>query len=261
MHIKHYYDQTATISLNAALLGLVPAIFFVIFGIKLKIQSSIFLMTIPFLMYSFVSFQYYLVHRRRFMEIASTEEEIIMPVTDLFECEALLLSFLPAPSLRMLLFEPKGTVVGEIRDIRFSAWRWLIPTMIDSIVSHSYGVYNAQNELINVLKMNSDSIKIYSPERKLLFVSKNKSSKKGCFIDHTGLEIMNVEGMNYWCDYAFSKKGLYYGTIKKGWMPLEWTSLFKDPNMPVITWEKRAETGDRIMMLAWAAFLFACREH
>lgn len=263
MHIKHFYDQSATSSLNAALLSLVPAIVFVIIGVKYNIQMYFYLMTIPFLLYSLVCYQMYLVQKRRYNElaIASMQDEEKIIKKDLFETSAVLLSFLPAPSLRMLLFEPGGSVVGEVRDVRFNFWRWFIPPMIDSILTQTYGVYNAQNKLLSMIKINAQSMKIYSHTGELLWIYKRVEKKRGSFMNKTRTEMMNVDGMSLWCDYAFSKNNNHYGTLKKGWMPLEWTSLFKDPNMPVIIWEKRAEVEDQIAMLAWAAYLFANREH
>src|SRR5690606_9563865 len=104
MDIQQFYKKTASISLNASLASLVPPFFLIMYGIIIAPDGKLVLAVVPFLLYSFICYQYYLVNDQRSKEIKE-----ILPMADKNPSELLmnttvLFTFLPAPTLRMLIF-------------------------------------------------------------------------------------------------------------------------------------------------------------
>lgn len=60
MKINEYYRDTAHMHLNGSIASLVPTIMIVIGNLSVFKNNDIMLLAIPFLIYSFISFQIYL---------------------------------------------------------------------------------------------------------------------------------------------------------------------------------------------------------
>ena len=71
------------------------------------------LLIIPFLIYSFFSFQKHLLNRQRAKSV-KLDLATIQDNMDLMSETQLLLAFLPAPTLKLQLFHPSGTKAGEL---------------------------------------------------------------------------------------------------------------------------------------------------
>ncbi|MDL0437153.1 hypothetical protein QQB53_15305, partial [Niallia sp. SS-2023] len=103
MNIEKYYRQSATAFLNASLISCIPVIFFIALFISVKLNRLFLLLIIPFCLYSITAFASYLIQRRRCERLTDTLEA--QKVTSILQSKTVLLSFLPAPSLRMLIFD------------------------------------------------------------------------------------------------------------------------------------------------------------
>ncbi len=157
MNIQQYYRSAANEALNGSLAAFVPVILFLSGGIVFSVKLPLFIIILPFCLFSLFYYQIYLIQAKRSLESNFKDYPY---ETDLDNAQNILITFMPAPTLRMLLFEPKGHQIGEVRDMRFWWWRWYLPYFADNLFPKVYGFYNQNNQLQAIYKV-SNRKKIY----------------------------------------------------------------------------------------------------
>src|SRR4051812_34706905 len=101
MNIQQYYRSAATVSLNGSLAAFVPVIIILVGSILFSVNLPLLYVMIPFCVYSCICYQGYLIQHQRCLETEITETQVD---TTLEKSQNILITFMPAPSLRMLLF-------------------------------------------------------------------------------------------------------------------------------------------------------------
>ncbi|MBP3040805.1 hypothetical protein J9303_15040 [Bacillaceae bacterium Marseille-Q3522] len=234
MNIQQYYHKTAASSLNGSLLALIPAVTLNIYIVLHTLPIYFTFLTIPFFIYSLTSYQIYRLHNRRAFHIDNSmiSEKT---ATSLYQEQQLLIAFLPAPSLRLLLFSPDGTMAGEIKDQNQSLFRWLLPTAFDRIKKGKYGIYNEKGTLLASIIISKKELRIELTDgRKISVLEKEKQFRCVTYDVESNNRILHKSPM--FADIRISdEKGTDYLQIKTGWMPLEWGKRFPNPNTPVLT--------------------------
>lgn len=262
MNIQRYYKKTADISLNGSLAALVPPSFFLLYAVIADPRVNLFLFVTPFLIYSFICYQIYLLNNQRAGEIEadqfSKNKRQTMP---LLSQNNVLIAFMPAPSLRMLIFDAEGRRTGEIRDIYFWKIRWFIPYFLDRLLTKKIGVYNENGRLESTFIHKNTSIDIMdgngSVQASLIF--KKDGSKR--------IYTYNGECYTIYRTYLHTDIQVYKNNsnriarFRKGWMPLDWGKRFRDPNTPVLSFEAGLTDGEKLMIYAIFASLFHYRNH
>ncbi len=264
MNIQQYYRLAANISLNGSLLALALAALLLLPLAFLLPGREFILFIFPLLFYSFLSFQKYLIHKYRSEEIAKTcmagEAK-----HGLLREEAMVLQYMPAPSLRLLIFHPGGRLLGEIRDLEHRKIRWFLPYFIDRRLPPVYGLFNEDNQLIAAFRWR---------KCRLVEISSSFSSGYG-FIEREGKadgkkrwlflygnRSYQIESESFFTDIKF-KTGDISNTarLRKGWMPLEWEPYIKNANAPVMSFSKKAKTEDRLTVFAVMTLLLRYHDH
>ncbi|WP_185766140.1 hypothetical protein [Niallia circulans] len=261
MNIEKYYRQSATAYLNASIISCLPVIFFLAMFLSIKLNRLFLLLIIPFCLYSITAFASYLLQKRRCERLANTFEET--KVKSLLQSRTVLLSFLPAPSLRMLIFDGEGLVLGEIRDEKFALFRWYLPAFLDGLRSKTYGFYNGEDMLQYQFTMRKQSIEIRNRKNQLISKMDEKKTDKAVqtIYIYDDKQLVLKRSLAF-TDYRLEKEGgLILANVKKGWMPKDWQKRFLDPNHPVVTIHHSAANKDIIHIYAILAKIFAYKDH
>ncbi|GLB61129.1 hypothetical protein [Cytobacillus sp. NCCP-133] len=181
MNIQQYYRQSADISLNGSLAALMPSSIFLVYSIINVSRINLLLITAPFIIYSFLCFQVFLLNKQRAKKVANTRLRYIRAGNFPFLLQSnVLITYMPAPSLRMIIFNPKGMQIGEIRDMNMWKIRWFLPYFLDCLLPKKLGIFNQVNELEAVIYIRKAGIEIIncrtSGKEKIL--SKPKGDKR-----------------------------------------------------------------------------------
>ncbi|MBB6446521.1 hypothetical protein [Bacillus benzoevorans] len=260
MNIRQFYEQSAAASLNAALAALIPPILLLFYSVVITKYFQLLILAIPFLIYSFYCYQVFLLNKNRAGSIQlETAEE---PFTyNFFEESTFLLTFLPAPSLRMLFFDPSGIKAGEIRDRSFFLARWFLPYFLDRVFSRKFVLYDQQDKPIVFFQQRNDQIEIITPEGEHVSTVYKfiKGKGKEYLFDHQSIQLLK-KGIP--ADYTFmTSEKTVFGQIQSGLMPLEWGKRFVNPNTPILTFAPCAGEKDRIQLLALLICIYIYRDH
>jgi hypothetical protein len=260
MNIQQYYRSVANASLNGSLAALIPIFMFIFpLSIYLPKKEMVFL-TIPFLLYSFISYQFYLLNQERSLnaKLGVNKE------SDKFQIRnnEHLLTFLPAASLRMQLFSTDGLAYGEVRDLNNSRLRWFLPYFIDRLFPAEYGLYNQENQLVVAFKWTArKAIVISERGERILEI---EESQKGLFSirSHHGPQILRVYSKSLYTDIQFmNEQDMVVARLRKGWMRLEWEKYFKDANTPVLSFDESLSEVERLSVLALLTKIYRYRNH
>jgi hypothetical protein len=225
-------------------------------------MSSIFLVfLLPFCIFSIISYAHYSINQRRYERISLTLENVT--VKSLLQTKTVLLTYLPAPSLRMLVFDGNGMVLGEIKDEKFKVIRWYLPYFIDRLYSKSYGFYNAEDMLQYIFLIKKDTIEIRNKDRKL--VSKITEKKTGkvakTIYQYQQSEIILTKSLAF-TDFTFENESAgKLAKLTKGWMPKDWSNRFMNPNMPILSINHSASNKEIVHVYAILTKLYAYKDH
>ncbi|MEH7344785.1 hypothetical protein V7122_13100 [Bacillus sp. JJ1532] len=261
MNIQEYYKKSAMISLNASLASLVPPILLILYVIIIEPNKNIVLVIIPFLLYSLICYHYYLLNNLRSKEISSVQNHL--NDGHLFDKEQVVITFLPAPTLRMQMFDINGNLLGEIRDRQFWPFRWFLPYFLDRVIEKRYGLYDATNQLIGCFILKKKQIEIADSNFEVLSTCICKPTNKSfTFTFENEKNTIFVKRSFQFMDIRFFDRNLItIGRLRKGWMPLEWGNRFKDPNTPILTFEQPISAEDKLLTYAILTKLFQSTNH
>ena len=182
MNIQQYYEQSATASLNGSLVAFIPSIILLIYAVVYT-YILVILLLLPFLIYSFFCYQKFLLNQKRSkaVNLSSLAEDPI--ARDLLTEKQLLVTFLPAPSLRLLLFAANGIKVGEIRDQSFSPIRWFLPYFIDRLFVKKFGLYDQDDQPVVFYHYYKDRIELFTGTGEAMSIlHKLKNGRKKAYI-------------------------------------------------------------------------------
>ncbi|MBT2691033.1 hypothetical protein J7I93_23135 [Bacillus sp. ISL-47] len=262
MNIQQYYRKTADISLNGSLAALVPPSFFLIYAIIAVPRTNLFLIVTPFIIYSFFCYQTYLLNKQRAEEVV--ERSILSSghyAQPLLSQSITLIAFMPAPSLRMVIFNSEGRRCGEIRDMNFWKIRWFLPYLFDRFFSKKLGIFNDDDTLVAMIIIKRNRVEILDCKG---------SAKETIFLKKEGSNLIYIHSsVKYYIPKPFFHTDLQVykedsnriARFRKGWMPLEWGQRFKDPNTPVLTFEEGVAAEEKIRIYAIFACIFHYQNH
>lgn len=266
MNIQQYYRHKANVSLNGSLAAFVPVLIIIIGSFYFSAKLPLLLLVLPFCLYSFICYQSYLVDRQRSLESELTNSS--KPIS-LIDNSNLLITFMPAPSLRMQLFDPNGNLVGEVKDSRFWWWRWFLPYFIDCFFPSVYALYDHNQEALAFYKISKNKgIEIFNPDRKKMGIYLYQSEaplslkRKGSIHSLTTNQSIFVEGSSIYPDIKLrNEQGFIIGKLIKGWMPKEWGKHFRDVNTPFISIDQSVDETERILIIGVLAEFFQYTTH
>ncbi|PLS01575.1 hypothetical protein [Neobacillus cucumis] len=250
MKINEYYRDTANMNLNGSIVALVPTTMIIIGNLYIIKQKDMMLFTIPFLIYSIISFQIYLFRLRQTITIRRNLKASKDVSNSIFKARHLLLLYRNSQSSSLFLYFPNGNLAGQIGKFRGKGLERLKP-------SRNYALYNVDGRILGFFKIKGKKvvrIDVYNCNKEFLgsFEKRNigyRKSKKELF-DHSGRYIGGVEGAALFMDeHVFDHSHQEVGRLRRGWMPIEWGPIFPEPNTPVLTLnEGLSEEGKLLRM-------------
>lgn len=262
MRIREYYRRAAMVSVNNSIFALFFAGLFIVFAAVLLPGRGAVLFSVPFLLYSFLSFQKYALIKQRSLEIAEPEAVRNNEGT-LFQSREMILQFLPAPSLRLLIFRPDGLLIGEIRDLEFAKFRWFLPGFADRLFSGDYGLFNEKNQLIAVFRWRKNIVEASGLVSSYGILKRKGGFRLGnCWSMSFANKVLLVKSEPLFTDIKFTDAaGASVARVRKGWMPLEWEPYIKNANAPVLSFNEKAAPEERMAVIAVLAHMLRYRDH
>jgi hypothetical protein len=251
MKINEYYRDTANLNLNGSIASLIPAIIIVAGNLSIINNKEIMLLTIPFLIYSLICFQFYLFRRRQSISINRNLVKSEHIRKTLFEARHLLVLYLGTNSSRILLYLPDGHLAGIIKRFRGKGVRKLSFSKI-------YALYNIEDAVIGYFKVSGRKfIKIEVFDRKRQYLGRFEKRKldwrtnKKQLLDSKGRYIGVVEGSSVFMDeQLINNNHQQEGRLRRGWMPVEWSPLFPEPNTPVLSFREVLSEKDKLLRMS-----------
>jgi hypothetical protein len=249
--------------LNGSLAALIFVSVVMIPSVVFSAYKEVTFFAFPFILYSLFSYQRYRLNIQHAVDSSRTLPEKQEAVS-LFDNEEALLEFMPAPSLRMLIFSPTGILCGEIRDLQYKAYRWFIPNFIDRFFSAEYGLFDGENQLaatfswkgrktVEIRDFETGQLFTVRQERKRNSKRWSASSKKESIIVNSAALFTDIQFMN--------EDRLVVSRVRKGWMPLEWARYFMNANTPVLSFDRQLLREDKLFILTVIIHLFRYYEH
>jgi hypothetical protein len=71
-------------------------------------------------------------------------------------------------------------------------------------------------------------------------------------MDENGHFIGVVEGSAYYMDErVYNQSSQQVGRLRRGWMPVEWSSVFPEPNTPVLSLSENLTEKDKLLRMSF----------
>ncbi|MFF2450616.1 hypothetical protein ACFVSW_26590 [Neobacillus sp. NPDC058068] len=254
MKINEYYNDSANISLNGSIAALVPAVIIVFGNLSLYKSHEIMLLTIPFLTYSFICFQFYLFRMKQSILITRNMVHARHNSVNasLFAAQHLLVCYLNTHSPSLLFYFTNGDLAGRIKRYRRKGLSRLRP-------SKMYALYTPQDEAIGFFEVKGKSlIKIgaFDQEKRYLGCFEKKKHKwrknQKLLLDATGKSIGAVEGSSVFMDEKLIQSGNQpVLRLRRGWMPVEWSVYFPEANTPVLSFSGTLSDREKLVRMSF----------
>ncbi|WP_313805407.1 hypothetical protein [Cytobacillus sp.] len=251
MNIQQYYRKTASISLSVSLATLIPPFFMIIYGIMIARDGRMILVVLPFLVYSFFCYQYYLVCDQRakaFTERQMDDKSMNQP---LLKSNYALIHFSPSTTVRMLFFSTTGKLLGELKERKIQSISWFLPPFLDRHFEKRYVLYDGLNNVIANFHLQKRKIEITDKDGNLINIINGEGNDRQLKFEFvsSGKKIMVTRTLLY-MDYQIFHNQIRICRLQKGMMPLEWENHIKDPNTPVLSFEQDISEEEKINILA-----------
>ncbi|ESU30197.1 hypothetical protein G3A_23380 [Bacillus sp. 17376] len=262
MSIRQFYNQTAYISLNGSIISAGLLTMILAASLLFSWNIPLFLVAVPFLFLVFLHYNRFILYKNKSEE--STEAFHRYNDKQILKQNNLLIVFAPAPAVRLLFFTPDGMLAGELREITTKSYRWFIPYFLDKKIMKEIGIYDSNGNLQGRLKQERYSFKMLNEHNDIIgiFLEKKKDKETiGSVVLGGGRKLKIVKTPGSIRDFKLLREdGISTATLRKGWMPLEWTRFFKEANTPVVTFDYSMEE-ERLAVFAALASLYMYYDH
>ena len=261
MNIKEYYRSIAVASLNISIFAALLAVIVFIVMSRFLHSAHVWETTVPFMLLSCVFFIQFHINKRYYMKVPDDIETSEKPLLDE---KNVLMMFMPAPTLRIVLFNPKGQYVGEIKDSNASWYKWFIPNNVMMLFPQTYILLNEHQKQLATFRafgFLGKNMEIFNNEGKRIAVYEEQLKKSlfryiGILYNENRSVRMNVNVSGFLQSFMISSvEGKKLVSFQKGYMPLEWSSRFKLLNTPILTFSEEIGEEDQICIYALCAKL------
>lgn len=260
MKIQNYYHYAAMTSLHASIVALIPPFFLVCIGVTLKQHHSILLLTLPFIVYSFISYQIFLVNKHRKEE---SEESVMERIGESVVGSSMAIQFLPAPSLRMLLFSKNGQLSAEIKDLYQYKFRWLLPYFIDQLFPKTYTFSKSDvGQLYTFILRGKKIFIMNNVGNKCVASVQRKSIKRYVVETNIPNKEVFVQSSSFFMDIKlYNSQGEILARVRRGFLPRIWDEHIKDVNTPILTFSEEVTDFDKVILLSILTKIYRYRNH
>ncbi|WP_409298281.1 hypothetical protein V1498_08675 [Peribacillus sp. SCS-26] len=259
MNIQHYYREAARAELCASWASLILGILFSCLHAAGFIYLHILIAVGPFIALSCFFFIKYTIQAGRGRDSIS-ETASRNPLSESY----LLFSFLPAPTLRLLLFSSDGSAAGELRDCNMKSGLWLVPGFMTDLLKKNYCLIDSEgrnlyaytvkgffSQTMEIRNRNGEITGLYKEEQK-----QSMLKIRGTVFDPLDVPMMAVSfGAGQGGFKAKDGKGAGIGSMQKGYLPVPWQERFKKINTPVIHFSELADDDERAAVIGICALI------
>jgi hypothetical protein len=252
MKIHEYYRGSANITLNGSIAALVPAIIIGVGNLYYFQNKQIMILMIPFIVYSLISFQIYLFRVRQSVSIERNMTQLQSKFQNIFEARHLVVVFMNHQQPCLHLFFPDGHRAGMIKKYKQKGLFLFRKPRI-------YALYNNLGQIVGfykIKKLKRIVMEVY--DRNMNFVGCYEKEKlswlksKIEMMDENGHFIGVVEGSAYYMDErVYNQSRQQVGRLRRGWMPVEWSSVFPEPNTPVLSLSETLTEKDKLLRMSF----------
>jgi hypothetical protein len=252
MKIHEYYRTSANVNLNGSLVSLIP-VFLIVIGNILFLQiNEIMALIIPFLFYSFICIQAYLFRLDQSVKIEKSLQSSRQRYQTIFDANHLLVLFLNTSSPQLFLFFPDGQLAGELKKNNGKTSKMFKRITI-------FTLSNSENKILGYFKVSgrkSEKIEVFDEKKINLGHFKKQKQKvmgkgKKELYDATGRFVGAIEGSSYFMDeQIMSRCEQKVGRLRRGWMPLEWSNVFPEPNTPVLSFLDKLPEKNKLLSMS-----------
>lgn len=244
MKIDEFYRRNASITLNGSLAALVPAVIIGVSNLYYFQNKQIMFLMIPFIIYSLISFQIYLFKRKQAISIGRNMLRTEKDFQSLFDAQHLVVVFMNLHHASVHLFFPNGNQAGVIK--KYRSKNLFKPSI--------YALYNWEDKAIGYYKVKHTKsliIEVYDQDMRFAGCYE-KVKKRTEIINESGHFIGSVEGSKLFMDERVlnSSRQQVLG-LRRGWMPVEWSSRFPDPNTPVLSLAGNLSEKDKLLRMSF----------
>ncbi|MEK5064939.1 hypothetical protein [Cytobacillus sp. FSL R5-0596] len=205
--------------------------------------------------------QMYLLNKQRAAEAVSNYYYKGQAPLSFLEQSSVLIGFLPAPSLRMVIFDPEGMMIGEIRDIKMRKLRWFLPYFIDRFFPKRLGIYDHAENLEASIIIRNKGIEVLSPDSQSREIIEFKKDGSTLLFQNGDMQYAVPKTLLHTDLQVLDDQSNRIARLRKGWMPFEWGKRFKDPNTPVLSFDISLEAKEKRSIYTIIAALFLYRNH
>jgi hypothetical protein len=251
MKIHEFYRGSANITLNGSIAALVPAIIIGVGNLYYFQNKQIMLLLIPFIVYSLVSFQIYLFRMKQSISVERSMPHLQSYYQSIFEARHLVTVFMNHQQPCLHLFFPDGHQAGMIKKHKQRGFFLFRKPRIYALYNNQemavgfYKIKQLKRLVIEVYDRNMNFLGCYEKEK----ISWLKSKKE--MIDESGHRIGSVEGSRYFMDErVLNQSGQQVGRLRRGWMPVEWSGRFPEPNTPVLSLSETLSEKDKLVRMS-----------
>jgi hypothetical protein len=245
MKINEYYRGSANVTLNGSIAALVPAMIIGVGNLYFFQNKQIMLLTIPFIVYSFISFQLYLFRMKQSINVGRNILQTKSYDQSIFEASHLVVVFINLQESSVHLFFPDGHRAGMIRRYRQKGF-FKKPKI--------YAFYNSNNEAVGyykVTQLKTLKIEVFNQNKKYLGCYEKEKGRKE-LKEASGKFIGAVEGATYYMDEKILDQARQQvGRLRRGWMPVEWSGRFPEPNTPVLSLSESLSDEDKLLRMSF----------
>jgi len=260
MKIHNYYHYAAMMSLHASIVALIPPFLLVCIGVTLKQHHSVLLLTLPFIVYSFISYQIFLVNKHR---MEDSDEPVIERIEESVVGSSMAIQFLPAPSLRMLLFNKNGQLSAEIKDLYDYKFRWFIPYFLDQFFPKTYTFSKSVGgELFTFILKRKKILIINNVSGKCVASVHRKSIKRYVVETNIAKKEVIVQSSSFFTDIKlYNSQGEILARVRRGFLPRIWDKHIKDVNTPILTFSEEVTDFDKVLLFSILTKIYRYRNH
>jgi hypothetical protein len=253
MKIDEYYRNVARISLNGSILALIPAILIIGGNLAFFQNKQIMLLTIPFFIYSIINFQLYIRKVKQAQMIGKNLLESNHSYESIFTSEHLVILSDQTLSPRLIIFFPDGYLAGVIKTYRTIGMEF-------GGTSNAFALYDFNEDFLGFYVVQGEQqlkIEVYDQDKDYIGCLERtklaplKKAKKE-LLNAEGRFIAAVEGSSFYMDEQVRDSyNRQVGRLRRGWMPLEWSSYFPEANTPVLSLANGLSNKDKLLQMSF----------
>jgi hypothetical protein len=240
---KTYFKQSQKY-LNSSLIALIPAVLFSVVFLLQFYEKRLLVFVIPFLLYSFYLFQWYVINKNRSMTATNLLENSLIKneINKTFMDYNQFVLFFAKEEKELLFFQPSGDILAKMI---FKKAKKSHPREIQLI--------DYRNNLLASYYCGYHQVDVYIPGRGYIgsFYLEENNLNEGYFQVLSGKTIGTWKSNKWYLDdQIHDNQQQIISRTQKGWMPVQLQGLFLNPNAPILTIIPTVKEEDQFLYFA-----------